>query len=170
MAAPAREKAPARGNAPAAGENEWTTPPDVRRTLRRRWDNGSFLAMFAEGQRWAPLGVGVRGPAAWELASRFTDVQAWVGEWERADQRAVRVEHKRVGGRAIGSNTIPCRAWIDGYQQLWQYLGVGQQVLRFHRRAGKGECGRPAARRLDAGPPHEGPGPGGGLGQDRRNG
>jgi hypothetical protein len=87
--------------------------------------------MFAEGQRWAPLGVGVRGPAAWELASRFTDVQAWVGEWERADQRAVRVEHKRVGGRAIGSNTIPCRAWIDGYQQLWQYLGVGQQVLRF---------------------------------------
>lgn len=103
----------------------------MRRTLRRRWDNGTFLVMFAGAQRWEPLGVGVRGPAAGELASRFTDVQAWMQEWQRVDQRVVRVEYRRVGGRVIGSNTIPCRAWIDGYQQLWQYLGVGQQVHLF---------------------------------------
>ena len=87
--------------------------------------------MFAGQRPWEPLGVGLRGPAAGELASRFSDVQAWVVEWERVDRRAVRIEHRRVGGRVIGSNSIPCRAWIDGYRQLWQYLGVGHQVLRF---------------------------------------
>ena len=103
----------------------------MRRALRRRWDKGTFLAMFAQRQRWEPLSVGVRGPAAGELAARFAEVQAWVLEWEQVDQRVVRIEHRRVGGRVIGSNTIPCRAWIDGYQQLWQCLGVGHQVRRF---------------------------------------
>jgi hypothetical protein len=116
---------------PAVRQPRWTAPADLRRTLRRRWDNGAFLAMFAQGRPWEPLCVSLRGPAGGELASRFTEVQAWVLEWERADQRVVRVEHRQVGGRVIGSNTIPCRAWIDSYQQLWQYLGVGQQVRRF---------------------------------------
>lgn len=117
--------------APASRPTAWTTPADLRRVLHRRWDNGTFLAMFAAGHCWEPFSVGLRGPAAGELASRFADVRAWVQEWERADQRVVRVEHRRVGGRVIGANMIPCRAWIDGYQQLWQYLGVGRQVLRF---------------------------------------
>lgn len=117
--------------APATARPGWTTPADLRRVLGRRWDTGGLLARFAAGQPWEPLSVSLRGPVAGEMASRFTDVQDWAGEWERVDQRLVRVEHRQVGGRVIGSNTIPCRAWIDGYQQLWRYLGVGQQVGGF---------------------------------------
>jgi hypothetical protein len=116
---------------PAPRQTRWTTPADLRRVLHRRWDNGTFLAMFAAGQQWEPLSVGLRGPAGGELASRFPEVQAWAADWQRVDQRLVRVEHRRVGGRVIGANTIPYRAWIDGYEQLWQYLAVGRQVRRF---------------------------------------
>jgi hypothetical protein len=87
--------------------------------------------MFASGQCWEPLGIGLRGPTAGELAASFGDVQTWVHGWERVDSRLVRVEHKRVGGRVIGANSIPCRAWIDGYDQLWTLLGVEQEVAAF---------------------------------------
>jgi hypothetical protein len=87
--------------------------------------------MFASGQPWEPLGVAIRGPAAAELAARFADAQAWARGWATADHRLIRVEHKQVGGRVIGVNAIPCRAWIDRYDQLWRLLGVEAEVARF---------------------------------------
>jgi hypothetical protein len=109
----------------------WTTPADLVATLRRRWEAGVFLTMFASGQPWQPLGIALRGPAAGQVAASFGDVQAWVRGWERVDSRLVRVERKQLGGRVIGTNVIPCRAWIDGYAQLWQLLGVEPGVRSF---------------------------------------
>jgi hypothetical protein len=114
-----------------AGRPAWTTPADLVATLRRRWEAGVFLSTFAGGQPWQPLGIGLRGPAAGEVAASFGDVQAWVRGWERVDSRLVRVERKQLGGRVIGTNAVPCRAWIDGYAQLWQLLGVEPEVLGF---------------------------------------
>jgi hypothetical protein len=45
--------------------------------------------------------------------------------------KLTRLEYKKVGGRVIGSNVIPCRAWIDSYDQLWDLLGVSRDVRRF---------------------------------------
>jgi hypothetical protein len=115
----------------AARGPAWVTPADVLRTLRRRWETGSFLTRFASGQPWEPLGLPIRGPAAAELAARFTDAQAWARGWAGTHRGLIRVEHKQVGGRVIGVNTIPCRAWIDGYQQLWRLLDVEAEVARF---------------------------------------
>ena len=36
----------------------------------------------------------------------------------------LRVEYKKVGGRLVGANLIPCRAWVDGYDQAWALLGA----------------------------------------------
>src|ERR1700690_2354618 len=88
----------------------WVTPADVLRTLRKRWETGAFLTRFASGQPWEPLGLPIRGPAAAELAARFTDAQAWARGWAAAG-RSFRIEYKQVGGRVIGVNSIPCRAW-----------------------------------------------------------
>ena len=118
------------GTATAGGPG-WTTPADLVRILRRRWEAGVFLTMFASGQPLEPLGIGLRGPAAGELAASFGNVQAWVRGWERVDSRLVRVERKRIGGRVIGANSIPCRAWIDSYGQLWRLLGVEAEILSF---------------------------------------
>ena len=40
------------------------------------------------------------------------------------------MEYKQVGGRHFGANSIPCRAWLDGYDGAWALLGVGPDVRR----------------------------------------
>ena len=117
--------------AAAAGPRAWSTPADVLGLLRKRWQSGVLLSAFAAGQDWEPLGVPLRGPSAGELAERFGEVQAWAVRWERPDAKLLRLEYKKVGGRAIGANRIPCRAWIDSFGQLWELLGVSRDVRRF---------------------------------------
>jgi hypothetical protein len=75
--------------------------------------------------------VPLRGPATGEVAGRLAEVQAWAAEWASAARGPLRVEYKKVGGRQVGVNMIPCRAWIDDYDRAWQLLGVRQEVRRF---------------------------------------
>lgn len=124
--------------------NAWTTPADVVRKLRRRWDRGEFLTSYAAGAPWEPLSVGIRGPSARDLAARFADVQAWVRTWQDAPRR-LRVEMTTVGGRVIGANELPGRVWIDSYEHLWAVLGVVREVRDFSRLL---EATKPRAPRL----------------------
>jgi hypothetical protein len=64
------------------------------------------------------------------LAADYATVQEWLRAW-RAPHDALRIEHKRLGGRNIGANTIPGRAWVDSYEQLWALLGVASEVAWF---------------------------------------
>ncbi len=109
----------------------WTRPAEVRAWLDKRWQSGALLTAFAEGKEWEPLGVPLRGPGAGQIAERFAEVQEWAGEWARAGRGPLRVESKKVGGRQVGANLIPCRAWIDGYDRAWELLGVRARVRRF---------------------------------------
>jgi hypothetical protein len=109
----------------------WTRPAEVRAWLDRKWRSGALLIAFAEGQDWEPLSVPLRGPASGEIAGRLAEVQQWAAEWARAGRGPLRVEYKKVGGRQVGANLIPSRAWIDGYDQAWQLLGVDAEVRRF---------------------------------------
>jgi hypothetical protein len=115
----------------APTRSPWTTPADVLRLLRKRWGAGVFLTRYASGQPWEPLGLALRGPRVGELASRFADVQDWARHWERADTTLMRIQRKRVGGRRIGVNELPCRVWIDSFEQLWMLLKVSERVHRF---------------------------------------
>ncbi|WP_158884566.1 DUF3322 domain-containing protein [Amycolatopsis anabasis] len=107
----------------------WTLPADVVRKLRRRWERGEFLSRFAAGAPWEPMAVGLRGPNARDVADRFGEVRAWVEHWRR--EQRLRIEMKPVGGRVIGANDIPARAWVDSYDQLWAVLGVRTEMRRF---------------------------------------
>jgi hypothetical protein len=112
----------------------WTRPAEVRAWLDKKWQSGTLLTAFAEDRGWEPLSVPLRGPAPGEIAERLAEVQDWAAEWTRAGSGTsspLRVEYKRVGGRQVGTNMIPCRAWIDGYDQAWELLGVRAQVRRF---------------------------------------
>jgi hypothetical protein len=109
----------------------WTRPADVRAWLARKWQSGALLAAFAEGKDWEPLGVPLRGPMAGEITERLADVQEWAAEWGRAGAGPLRVEYKTVGGRQVGANMIPCRAWIDGYDSAWELLGARAEVRSF---------------------------------------
>ena len=122
----------------------WTRPAEVRAWLDKKWQSGALLAEFAAGRDWEPLGVPLRGPAAGEIAERLGEVQEWAAEWGRAERGPLRVEYKKVGGRQVGANMIPCRAWIDGYDRAWELLGVRAEVRRFSSlaEATAGSCPR----------------------------
>ena len=109
----------------------WTRPQHVRAWLGKKWQSGFLLSAFAEPRDWEPLSVAVRGPTTAEIPVRLAEVQQWAAEWARTAQGPVRVEYKQVGGRQLGANLIPCRAWIDGYDQAWDLLGVRAEVRRF---------------------------------------
>jgi hypothetical protein len=109
----------------------WTTLDDVVGRLRRGWDRGAYLTMLANGRPFEPISVPLRGPTAAEVGADFAAAQAWVRGWDTADPRVVRVEQGRVGGRAVGTNLLPDRVWIDGYPQLWALLGVADEAELF---------------------------------------
>ncbi|MBB5786149.1 Wadjet anti-phage system protein JetD domain-containing protein [Jiangella mangrovi] len=109
----------------------WTTPDDVERKLRRRWESGGPLRAFAEDVSWEPVGVLLRGPTAGEVAAGLDQVQAWVRVWQRVGGRLGRLEYRRVGGRLVGTNELPARLWVDSYDGLWSAVGAEKQVRRF---------------------------------------
>jgi hypothetical protein len=115
----------------SAGPHPWTTYDDVVCTLRRRWERGTFLTARFTGHPWEPLPVPLRGPTAAELGAQFGAAQAWTRHWESGLARTLRIEHKPVGGRLVGTNQVPSRVWIDSYEQLWRLLRVGDDVARF---------------------------------------
>jgi hypothetical protein len=108
----------------------WTRPADVRAVVRKKWDSGALLARFATGQDWEPIGIPIRGPSARQIGERLADVREWAAEWAEAGRGPLRVEYKQVGGRHFGTNSIPCRAWLDGYDQTWTLLKVESDVQR----------------------------------------
>jgi hypothetical protein len=109
----------------------WTTPRDVRASLRKRWSSGAYLTALALAEPWQPLSVPIRGPRASELASHFEEVRGWVALWN-SEQR-LRVEHKQVGARTLGANTIPSRAWVDDRETLWTLVKAVDDVRTFRR-------------------------------------
>lgn len=108
----------------------WTRPADVRAAIGRKWRSGALLRAYAAGEAFEPAGVPIRGPAAAAIGSALAAVREWAAEWERAGRGPLRVEYKKIGGRVVGTNMVPARAWLDGYDQVWELLGSGADVRR----------------------------------------
>ena len=123
---------PAKRTRPAGATGTWTRPADVRAAIRKKWDSGALLARFAAGQDWEPLNIPIRGPSARQIGERLAEVRQWAAEWAEAACGQLRVEYKQVGGRHFGANSIPCRAWLDGYDEAWALLKVGPDVRRLN--------------------------------------
>jgi hypothetical protein len=109
----------------------WTTPADVLHRLRRRWDSGELLRQCGNAAAWKPIAYTLHGPTAGELAADLAAARRWAASWEHVP--GLRVEHRRVGGRLIGANDVPAKAWVDGIDQAWVALGVVTQAGEFIR-------------------------------------
>lgn len=108
----------------------WTEPPDVVAKLKRRWTSGELLRTFVDGGDFEPIGLAISGPRPGEIAGDLEAVRAWSQRWERACRsgRPIRLERREIGGRVVGRNELPSRAWIDSYDDAWAALGVGADV------------------------------------------
>ncbi|SNR56036.1 DUF3322 domain-containing protein [Blastococcus mobilis] len=113
--------------------NEWTTWPDVRDQLRRRWDRGTFLSAHAAGLPFEHLDLPIRGPGPRDIGERFDDVRAWRARWASAP-RDLRVVEAPIGGRLIGVNRLPARVVVEGWTELIAVLGVRRDVETFDAR------------------------------------
>lgn len=119
-----------RAGTAAGGPTTWTTPADVRAVVRKRWDSGALLRRFAAGEDWEPLGLPIRGPSARQIGEHLAQARQWAADWKEAAGGPLRVEYKQVGGRHFGENSIPARAWLDSYDNIWALLRVGAEVRR----------------------------------------
>lgn len=113
----------------------WTEPTAVVTKLRRRWDSGELLRAYAEKPEWEPVSVPIAGPRPGEIAGDLDAVRGWVARWERASGvgKPIRVENREVGGRLVGRNELPGRAWVDSYSAAWALLGVRAEVADFEQ-------------------------------------
>lgn len=111
----------------------WTTEDDVVARLRKRWDSGQWLAALARGAEFEPVMVALTAPKPADLERRFGEVQEWGRRWRGVPPERLRVEYKRIGGRRIGANEVPCRVWVDTFEQLCTLLRTKSAVERFRR-------------------------------------
>jgi hypothetical protein len=115
------------------GSATWSTPAEVIGGLRRRWDSGSLLAKYASGDGWEPIGLSLRGPTVSDVASDFGAAQDWARSWLDPARHGFRIECTTVGGRVVGFNEVPRRAWVDSFEQACRILKVNDLVREFDK-------------------------------------
>lgn len=106
---------------------------DVARALRKRWDRGHFLRDYAQGVAWTPVELPIRSPSPRDLLDRFPAVVAWAKRFERdsrtaAGTRRFAVTYRTLGGRHLGTNSVPARVRVETFGQLCALLGTSREV------------------------------------------
>ncbi len=111
----------------------WTTPDDIAAKVRRRWDDGSLLLAYANGDPFDPIAVPLRGPKPSEIGDDIAVARDWVAALDdgRRDDGRYSLHWQSIGGRQIGRNRLPVRAVVSSIEQAWALLGVGSLVRRF---------------------------------------
>ena len=99
----------------------WTTPDDVAAKARRRWDDGSLLRGYGNGEPFAPIEMSLHGPKPAQIGDDIAAARNWVAAIDagRRDDTRYALEWKSVGGRQIGRNQLPVRAVVSSYRQAW---------------------------------------------------
>ncbi len=109
----------------------WAEPADILATLHRRWSSGRYLRSHARGDRWEPVRIPIKGPASNELLDRFDEVRRWADGFAReglGEGPGLRIEHRTLGGRGLGSNQVPARSVVKTFGELCSVLGTGDDV------------------------------------------
>ena len=111
----------------------WTTPQDIAAKVRRRWDDGSLLRAYANGDPFQPIEVPLRGPKPSRVGDDVAAAREWVAALDagRHDDSRYALQWQSIGGRQIGRNLLPVRAVVSSIEQVWALLGVTTMVRRF---------------------------------------
>jgi hypothetical protein len=107
----------------------WARPPDLRAQLQRMWDRGELLSSLVTGEKLFPKRLVLKCPTSAEMAERFAEVRAWIGELREMPH--CRVEMREFNHRVFGANAVPQEAWIDTVEDALALIGKQRDVARF---------------------------------------
>jgi hypothetical protein len=111
----------------------WPTPVDIAARVRRRWDDGSLLRAYANGDPFDPIEVPLRGPKPLQIGDDVAAARDWVAAVDagRCEDSRYTLQWESIGGRQIGRNHLPVRAVVSSIEQASALLGVATSVRRF---------------------------------------
>ena len=107
----------------------WTRPASLRAQVQKLWARGELLASLATGQPLFPRRLTLKGPTSAEMASRFDEARAWIGELRGMPH--CRVEMRELKHRVFGANAVPHEAWIDSVEDALALIGKLRDAARF---------------------------------------
>lgn len=107
----------------------WTSPFDLRAQVQKLWIRGTLLTSLVTGESLFPKRLVLRGPTSTEMANRFDEVRAWIGEIRATSY--CRVEMREFRHRVFGANSIPTEAWMDSFDDAVALIGKRREVSRF---------------------------------------
>lgn len=113
----------------------WTTPADIRAKVRRRWNDGTLLRVYAAHEPFPVIEVPLRGPGAAEIGADLGAAQEWVAALDAGRRGGAHyvLDLAPIGGRFIGRNELPSRARVTTFEQAWAVLGVAREVQRLEK-------------------------------------
>lgn len=107
----------------------WTRPADLRAQVQKLWDRGELLASLVTGDSLFPKRLAFKSPSSAEMADRFDEVRAWIGEIRVMPY--CRVEMREFRHRVFGANAMPQEAWIDSVKDALALIGKQKDTARF---------------------------------------
>ena len=107
----------------------WTRPKDFRTQLEKLWERGDMLSSLVTGAPLFPRRLTLKCPTSTEMADRFDEVRAWVGEIRAVPH--CRVETRAFNHRILGTNSVPAEVWIDSFNDAATFLSKRKEVARF---------------------------------------
>lgn len=107
----------------------WTRPADLRAQLQRLWDRGELLASLVTGEPLFPKRLVLKCPTSAEMADRFDEVRAWIGELR--DMPHCRMEMREFNHRVFGANAVPEEVWIDAVDNALALIHKHHEAARF---------------------------------------
>jgi hypothetical protein len=107
----------------------WTRPAALRAQLQKLWDRGDLLASVVTGDAFFPRRLTLKGPTSQEMADRFDEVRAWIGELRALPH--CRVELREFRHRLFGANAVPDAVWVDSLDDALALIGKRRDAARF---------------------------------------
>ena len=117
----------------------WTTSADLRKKVKRMWDDGKILAAGVNGETLFPLPLSMRCTEPKAMGQSYGAVRQWIRELEASSRSrkgfGYEIEWADKNYREIGPNRSPKQAWVPTESDALRLIGKEREGRRFRELA-----------------------------------
>ena len=114
----------------SASLQDWTTPEEITKRVRRDWDNGRLLGAMLVAEPIFPLRMVLKIPDTQALANQFVLARQWIALLV-AGEPGYQLEWREFNHRQLGRNRIPVAAIITNQNDALALIGKQREAKRF---------------------------------------